>query len=76
MSNFCLPERITKLTIAVVLLLGGVGMLLLGFTVLPVIGFAAAVPMLILAGYFFYARLNEQCEISAGEDANLEKQNL
>lgn len=76
MSNFCLPERITKLTIAVVLLIGGVGMLLLGFTVLPVIGFAAAVPMLVLAGYFFYARLNEQCEISAGDDEDLKQQKV
>ncbi len=59
----CMPERFSKLLLAAVLLLGGIGFGVIGFTVLPVIGLLVAVPMLVLAGYFYRVHLNEKCRI-------------
>ena len=62
-TKACLPERFSKLLLATILLLGGIGFGVIGFTVLPVIGLLAAVPMLVLAGYFYRVHLNERCDI-------------
>ncbi len=62
-SKACMPERFSKLLLATILLLGGIGFSVIGITVLPVIGLLVAVPMLVLAGYFYRVHLNEQCRI-------------
>ena len=62
-SKACTSERFSKLLLATILLLGGIGFSVIGITVLPVIGLLVAVPMLVLAGYFYRVHLNEQCRI-------------
>jgi uncharacterized membrane protein YuzA (DUF378 family) len=62
-TKTCLPERFSKLMLAVILLIGGLGFGIIGFTVLPLIGFLFAIPMLVLAGYFYRVHLNEHCRI-------------
>jgi hypothetical protein len=62
-SKACVPERFSKLLLATILLLGGIGFSVIGITVLPVIGLLAAIPMLVLAGYFYRVHLNDRCNI-------------
>jgi len=62
-TKACMPERLSKWLLALILLLGGIGFGVIGFTVLPVIGFLVAVPMLVLSGYFYRVHLNERCRI-------------
>jgi len=62
-NKFCLPERVSKLMLSVLLIAGGVGFLVIGVTVLPLIGFLFALPLLILGGYFYRVHLNERCRI-------------
>jgi len=65
-NKFCLPERVSKLMLSVLLIAGGVGFLVIGVTVLPLIGFLFALPLLILGGYFYRVHLNERCRIEEG----------
>jgi len=65
-TNTCLRERISKLLISVLLLLGGIGCGIIGFTVLPLVGLLFAVPLLVLSGYFYRVHLNERCRIEEG----------
>ena len=62
-NKVCLPERVSKLLLSVLLIAGGVGFLVIGVTVLPLIGFLFALPLLILGGYFYRVHLNERCRI-------------
>ena len=63
MKNFCLFERFSKLGLGLFFLLTAVGFMLSGITVLPIIGFIFAVPLLIVSFYFFRAHLNKNCQI-------------
>lgn len=65
MSNICLPQNVTKLVLALFFLFATVGLIISGFTVLPVIGFILAVPFALISVYFFRVHLNDQCEIEA-----------
>jgi len=38
----------------------------IGVTVLPLLGFLFALPLLTLGGYFFRVHLNERCRIEDG----------
>lgn len=67
-NKFCLPERVSKLMLSVLLIAGGVGFLVIGVTVLPLIGFLFALPLLILGGYFYRVHLNERCRIEEGRE--------
>ena len=62
-NNACLPERISKLLLSVLLILGGIGFSVIALTVLPVIGFVFAIPMLVAGGYFYRVHLNDRCSI-------------
>lgn len=62
-NRICLPERTSKLLLAVLLLIGALGFLVIGITVLPLIGFLFAVPLLALAVYFYRVHLNERCRL-------------
>jgi hypothetical protein len=62
-TKACMPERFSKLLLATILLLGGIGFGVIGITVLPFIGLVVAIPMLVLAGYFYRVHLNERCRI-------------
>lgn len=68
-KKLCLPERFSKLVLALILLLGGIGFGIIGFTVLPVVGFLVAIPMLALAGYFYRVHLNDRCRIEDNRQA-------
>jgi len=65
-NKVCLPERVSKLMLSVLLVAGGVGFLVIGVTVLPLLGFLFALPLLILGGYFYRVHLNERCRIEEG----------
>lgn len=68
-KNACLQERFSKLLLAVILLVGGIGFGLIALTVLPVVGLLVAAPLLALAGYFYRVHLNERCRIEEGRQA-------
>ncbi len=59
----CLPEKGAKLFLAAILMIGAIGFVFLGFTVLPIIGFVVAIPFAAGAIYFIRLHLNDQCEI-------------
>ena len=63
MSNECIPQRISKFTLGIILLGAALGLVVIGITLLPIIGIVAAVPVAALAIYFFRVHLNDQCEI-------------
>ncbi|MCJ8498988.1 hypothetical protein [Desulfatitalea alkaliphila] len=62
----CMPEKISKAAIGIVFCLLGLGMVVLGLTILPYIGLFIAVPFFVLAFYFFRSHLTESCEIKTG----------
>ena len=59
----CLPERFSKLAIAILLLVLSLGLIVLGFTIVPVIGFVLAIPLLAISVFFFRAHVNQRCQI-------------
>ncbi len=61
--NECVPQRISKLMFASLLMLAGVVLIIIGITLVPIIGFVLAVPVIGLAIYVFKLHLNEKCEI-------------
>jgi len=61
----CKVERVSNVTIGVILLIIGLGFTLTGITVLPVVGLIIAGPVLILAGIFLFAPRSKACTILA-----------
>lgn len=61
--NDCFFERPANLSVAAVLLLTGLGFIVSGLTVLPIIGFFFALPVLGLAGVFLAARRSPECSL-------------
>ncbi len=61
--ELCIPERTSKLIVGLLLLLGGIAMVVIGLTILPVVGLVLAVVPLALAYWFFTRPLNESCEM-------------
>ena len=59
----CVPQNISKLFIGGLFALFAVGFIISGFTVLPIIGFAVAIPFMVISVYLIKAHLNKQCEI-------------
>ena len=59
----CIPEKISKLAIAVFFAVGGLGTTVISITFIPVLGLFLAVPVLLLSGYFFFSRLNSSCKL-------------
>ena len=64
-ATSCLLERFSAFTIGVVLLVGGLGAVVIGLTVLPVLGLVFAVPFFLLSAYFIRVHFNKQCEITS-----------
>ena len=60
----CYIERISKLGIGITLLIFGLGLVVIGLTILPVFGLVLAAPVLLASGYFFKAHLNRECQIA------------
>ncbi len=67
-SNQCIPQRISKFALGSILLAAAFGLVVIGLTFLPIIGFVMAVPVAGLALYFFRIHLNDQCEMDFSTD--------
>lgn len=65
----CVNEVISKYFLGFVFGLIGLGFVVLGLSVMPVIGLVLAVPAFGLSVYFIRAKLNAECEISSGESS-------
>jgi Flp pilus assembly protein TadB len=50
------------------LVAAAVAMMVVSLTILPIVGFAVVIPIVILAVYVFRLRLNNQCEIDVSKD--------
>lgn len=59
----CMPEKFSKLFLAILFALIGMGSVVVGVTVLPFIGLIFAVPFFALAYYFYHTHLRNNCEI-------------
>jgi hypothetical protein len=59
----CFIERLSKLGISITLLVFGLGLVVIGLTIIPVFGLVFAVPVLLASGYFIKAHLNRECQI-------------
>jgi hypothetical protein len=60
----CFFERLSKLGIGITLLVFGLGLVVIGLTIIPVFGLVFAAPVLLASGYFIKAHLNRECQIS------------
>ena len=61
--NECVPQKLSKAMLALLIFMGAIGLMISGFTLLPVVGFVLAVPVIALSIYVYRLHLNEQCEI-------------
>ncbi|MCG8634959.1 MAG: hypothetical protein MI863_14085 [Desulfobacterales bacterium] len=68
MKNECIPQRISKFALGLMLLGAAMGLVVIGVTLLPIIGLIAAIPVAALGIYFFRVHLNDQCEIDFSSD--------
>ena len=59
----CVPQKISKLMLGLILMGFASALIIIGVTLLPVFGFILAVPVIALAIYIFRLHLNDQCEI-------------
>jgi hypothetical protein len=50
------------------LVAAAVAMTIVSLTILPIVGFAVVIPIVILAVYVFRLRLNNQCDIDVSKD--------
>ena len=64
LKNNCLFERVSHVSVGLILLLFAAGLGMIGVTVLPVIGLIAAMPVLFLAALFFKAPRSRECTLS------------
>jgi len=60
----CIPQKISKLMIGLILMGFALALIIIGVTLLPVFGFILALPVIALAIYIFRLHLNDQCEIN------------
>jgi hypothetical protein len=60
----CGLEKPLNIVIGALLLLVGLGFALMGLTVLPVIGFLVAVPVLAIAFFFIAAPRSKECQVN------------
>ncbi len=59
----CIPQKISKLMLGLILMGFALALIIIGATLLPVFGFILALPVIALAIYIFRLHLNDQCEI-------------
>jgi len=63
----CLPQKMSKFALGMILVAAALAMTVVSFTLLPVIGLVLVVPIVVLAIYVFRLHLNDQCEIDPSE---------
>jgi hypothetical protein len=59
----CVPQKISKFMLASLLGMAALGLIVIGVTLLPILGIIMALPVIALAIYIFQTKLNDQCEI-------------
>ena len=59
----CVPQKISKLMLGLILMGFALALIIIGVTLLPVFGFILALPVIALTIYIFRLHLNDQCEI-------------
>ncbi len=59
----CVPQKISKFMLASLLGIAALGLIVIGVTLLPILGIIMALPIIALAIYIFQTKLNDQCEI-------------
>lgn len=59
----CVPQKISKLMLGLIMVGFATALIIIGVTLLPVFGFILALPVIALAIYIFRLHLNDQCEI-------------
>lgn len=62
-TNLCLFERVSKTSIAIVLLAFAIVFAISGLTVFPVFGVIVAIPFFLVSIYFFVSHLSGKCEL-------------
>ena len=64
MTSFkCAPQRLSLFLLALIVGAGGIGLLIISITLLPIFGYFMLIPVGCLAYYIFTLRLNDKCEI-------------
>jgi hypothetical protein len=63
----CIPQKISKFALGMILVAAALAMTVVSFTLLPVIGLVLVIPIRVLAVYVFRLHLNDQCEIDPSE---------
>lgn len=69
-NNKCTSEKFSKYFLSGLFGLFSLGLVVLGFTLLPVIGFILALPVLAIAVILIRTRLNDQCQLEFNADAS------
>lgn len=59
----CVPQKISKYFLTTLLGLAALGLIVIGVTLLPIVGIIMAIPVIALAVYLFQSRMDDQCEI-------------
>ena len=60
----CLFERVSHVGVGIALLFIALGLAVIGVSILPVLGLFAAVPVFLIAAYFFTAPGSPECNIN------------
>ena len=69
-DNTCTTEKFSKYFLGALFSVFSLGLIVLGFTLLPIIGFVLALPVLALSIYLVRTRINDQCELEFNTDAS------
>lgn len=69
-SNRCTSEKFSKYFLSGLFGVFSLGLVVLGFTLLPIIGFFLALPVLAIAFVLIRTRLNDQCELDFNNDVS------
>jgi mannose/fructose/N-acetylgalactosamine-specific phosphotransferase system component IIC len=64
----CVPQKMLQYLFVGFLVAAAVAMTVVSLTILPIVGFAVVIPIVILAVYVFRLRLNNQCDIDVSKD--------
>jgi len=64
----CLSQRISKYLLSAVFGVFALGFVILGVTILPVVGLVMALPVVAVAIVLIRTRLNDQCQIDFTTD--------
>ena len=69
-NNICTSEKFSKYFLSGLFGVFALGLVVLGFTFLPIIGFVLALPVVAIAFVLSRTRLNDQCELDFKNDVS------